>query len=77
MYIESQTRPLVVGVMRDDGLVRPHPAVARVLDETVKLLQDAGHEIVPWNPSTIHQECIDIMVWVSPFSVIGWQTDPK
>ncbi|KAF2009890.1 amidase signature enzyme [Aaosphaeria arxii CBS 175.79] len=60
-YIECQTRPLVIGIMHDDGVVKPHPPVARVLDEVVAKLEAAGHEIVPWNPGNLHQECIDIM----------------
>jgi amidase len=61
MYIEVQCRPLVVGVMRDDGVVRTHPPVARVLEEVVSKLAAAGHEIIPWTPGSLHQECIDIM----------------
>jgi Asp-tRNA(Asn)/Glu-tRNA(Gln) amidotransferase A subunit family amidase len=62
MYIESQTRPLTIGVMTDDGVVRPHPPISRVLKEVVAKLEAAGHEIVPWTPGTLHQECINIMV---------------
>lgn len=62
MFKDAQTRPLVIAVMRDDGVVRPHPPVARVLDEVIQKLARAGHEIVPWKPGTLHQECIDIMV---------------
>jgi Asp-tRNA(Asn)/Glu-tRNA(Gln) amidotransferase A subunit family amidase len=62
MFIEAQTRPLVIGIMHDDGVVKPHPPVARVLQEVVTILQNAGHELVPWTPGTIHQECINIMV---------------
>ncbi|KAF2133025.1 amidase [Dothidotthia symphoricarpi CBS 119687] len=56
-----QSRPLVIAVMRDDGVVRPHPPVTRVLEEVVAKLKQAGHEIVPWTPGSLHQECIDIM----------------
>jgi amidase len=62
MYDEVQSRPLVVAVMRNDGVVRPHPPVIRVLDDVVAKLEGAGHEIVLWEPGTLHQECIDIMV---------------
>ncbi|KAF2026113.1 acetamidase [Setomelanomma holmii] len=61
MFIEAQTRPLVIAVMQDDGVVKPHPPVARVLEEVAAKLAKAGHEIVPWAPGTLHQECIDIM----------------
>ena len=62
MFAEVQSRPLVIAVMRDDGVVKPHPPVARVLEDVVSKLAQAGHEIVPWEPGTLHQECIDIMV---------------
>ncbi|KAF9736094.1 amidase [Paraphaeosphaeria minitans] len=61
MFTDIQTRPLVIAVMQDDGVVRLHPPVARVLDEVAQKLAQAGHEIVPWKPGMLHQECIDIM----------------
>ncbi|KAH7068539.1 acetamidase [Paraphoma chrysanthemicola] len=61
MFIEAQTRPLVIAVMRDDGVVKTHPPVARVLEDVASRLEAAGHEIVPWTPGSLHQECIDIM----------------
>ncbi|KAF2751059.1 amidase [Sporormia fimetaria CBS 119925] len=61
MLIEIQTRPLVIGIMRDDGVVKPHPPVARILEKTARLLEEAGHELVSWEPGTAHQECISIM----------------
>ncbi|KAF2109385.1 amidase signature domain-containing protein [Lophiotrema nucula] len=61
MFVDIQSRPLVVGLMLDDGVVRPHPPVSRVVKEVAAKLQNAGHEVVPWNPGTLHQECIDIM----------------
>lgn len=69
MFADVQSRPLVVAVMRDDGVVRLHPPVARVLEEVANKIVEAGHEIVPWKPGTLHQECIDIMVWM-PRSVL-------
>jgi amidase len=61
-YDEVQSRPLVIAVMRDDGVVRPHPPVSRVLEDVVAKLEAAGHEIVSWTPGSLHQECIDMMV---------------
>lgn len=61
LFNEAQSRPLRIAVMRDDGVVRPHPPVARVLNEVVNKLQRAGHDVVPWNPGSLHQECIEIM----------------
>ncbi len=62
MFEEAKFRPLVIAVMRDDGVVRPHPPIQHVLDVVVAKLQQAGHEVVTWTPGTLHQECIDIMV---------------
>jgi amidase len=61
VYHEIQTRPLVIGVLYDDGVVKVHPPVERVLRETVAKLKAAGHEVVEWEPS-LHRECIKIMV---------------
>ena len=62
MFVDIQSRPLLIGLMLDDGVVKPHPPVSRVVKEVAARLQNAGHEVVPWNPGTLHQECIDIMV---------------
>jgi amidase len=62
VFEEAQSRPLVIAVMRDDGVVRPHPPISRVLDDVAKKLELAGHEIVSWAPGNLHQTCIDIMV---------------
>ncbi|KAK5045074.1 hypothetical protein LTR84_010222 [Exophiala bonariae] len=44
-------KPLVIGVMLDDGIVRVHPPIARVFEELVSRLRKAGHEIVDWDTS--------------------------
>ncbi|KAF2792885.1 acetamidase [Melanomma pulvis-pyrius CBS 109.77] len=61
MFAEVQSRPLVIAVMRDDGVVRPHPPISRVLEDVATKLGNAGHEIITWTPGSLHQECIDIM----------------
>lgn len=61
MFEDARSRPLRIAVMTDDGVVRPHPPVARVLEGIAAKLKQAGHDIVPWNPGSLHQECIDIM----------------
>ena len=48
--------------MRDDGVVKCHPPIARVLTEVAMKLEKAGHEVIEWAPGSLHQECIDIMV---------------
>jgi amidase len=62
VFEDVRSRPLVIAVMRDDGVVKPHLPVSRVLEEIVKKLELAGHEIISWKPGSLHQECIDIMV---------------
>ncbi|KAH4611450.1 hypothetical protein HBI38_118940 [Parastagonospora nodorum] len=61
VFEAARSRPLVIAVMRDDGVVKPHPPISRVLEEVAKKLELAGHEIVSWTPGSLHQECIDIM----------------
>lgn len=61
MYPEVQARPLTIGILLDDGVVKVHPPIERVLMELEEKLKSAGHEVVPWNCSG-HRECIEIMV---------------
>lgn len=58
---QIQDRPLVVGVLYDDEVVRPHPPISRVLKSAVKALQDAGHEVFEWD-AQLHADCIELMV---------------
>lgn len=61
-FEDAGSRPLVIAIMRDDGVVKCHPPITRVLNEVAMKLEEAGHEMITWNPGTLHQECIDIMV---------------
>ena len=60
-YSEMQSRPLVIGLLMDDGVVKVHPPVERVLKDVAEKLRQAGHEVFEWDSSG-HQECINIMV---------------
>lgn len=60
IYRDVNSRPLVIGVLRDDSVARPHPPVSRVLEEAVDALRTAGHEIVEWN-ADLHPECIQVL----------------
>ncbi|KAM0349096.1 hypothetical protein ACHAPU_004032 [Fusarium lateritium] len=53
-------RKLTIGVLRDDGVVRPHPTISRVIDEVTAALASEGHELVEWKPE-FHAECIEVM----------------
>lgn len=59
-YNEALSRPLVIGVLADDGVARPHPPVTRVLQQAVQALKRAGHEIVEWN-NDLHAECTQVL----------------
>ncbi|KAK6537338.1 hypothetical protein TWF694_011529 [Orbilia ellipsospora] len=37
-------------IMKDDGLVTPHPPIARALNIVEEALEDKGHEVIPWLP---------------------------
>lgn len=59
-YQDVTSRPLVIGVLRDDGVARPHPPISRVLEEAVEVLRRAGHTVIEWN-SDLHPECIQVL----------------
>lgn len=60
VYQDVTSRPVVIGVLRDDGVARPHPPISRVLNEAVEALRSAGHTIVEWN-ADLHPECIQVL----------------
>lgn len=49
-----------IGVMWDDGVVRPHPPVLRALRTAVDKLKAAGIRVVEWKPYN-HQRGLDIL----------------
>lgn len=59
VFNEHLSRPLTIGVLLDDGVVRPHPPVTRVLMSVIEVLKRAGHDIVDWNAS-LHAEMIAV-----------------
>ncbi|KAJ5362307.1 hypothetical protein N7541_003151 [Penicillium brevicompactum] len=59
-FAEVQDRPLVIGLILDDGVVRVHPPIARALKEVSAVLEANGHEVVIWDTSA-HASCIEIM----------------
>ncbi|ODM19747.1 hypothetical protein SI65_04733 [Aspergillus cristatus] len=44
-------RKLRIGIVYDDGVVRPQPPIARLLRETAARLKQAGHEVIEWDTS--------------------------
>ncbi|KAL1980862.1 hypothetical protein VTN96DRAFT_3397 [Rasamsonia emersonii] len=59
-FQEIQSRPLVIGLITDDGVVKVHPPIERALREVSEALKAQGHEIISWDTSD-HKECIEIM----------------
>ncbi|KAI8628549.1 amidase [Xylariaceae sp. FL1651] len=60
LYLQTLDRPLVIGVLFDDEVVRPHPPITRVLRSAIEALQGAGHYIVDWN-AELHADCVQLM----------------
>ncbi|KAJ5752317.1 Amidase [Penicillium odoratum] len=59
-FHEIQTRPMVIGLIMDDGVVKVHPPIARALGELAARLESAGHEVLAWDTSD-HAACIELM----------------
>ncbi|KAF4823527.1 Acetamidase [Colletotrichum tropicale] len=60
VYQETLSRPLTIGVLFDDNVVRPHPPLTRVLRSAGESLRAAGHEVLEWN-ADLHEDCIRVM----------------
>ncbi|RGP66937.1 hypothetical protein FSPOR_6319 [Fusarium sporotrichioides] len=59
-YDDVLKRKLTIGVIRDDGVVKPHPTIKRMIEEAVAALEADGHEVIEWKPD-FHAECIEVM----------------
>ncbi|KAJ8117402.1 hypothetical protein OPT61_g1384 [Boeremia exigua] len=59
MFEGVQQRPLRIGLILDDGIVKPHPEVQLAVQLVAALFEEAGHTIVPWSTSE-HLDCIKI-----------------
>uniref|UniRef100_A0A8B9CJZ5 Fatty-acid amide hydrolase 1 n=1 Tax=Anser brachyrhynchus TaxID=132585 RepID=A0A8B9CJZ5_9AVES len=51
--VYSSTQPLRIGYYETDFFTMPSPAMRRAVRETKKLLEDAGHTLVPFAPPKI------------------------
>ncbi|KAF9883633.1 hypothetical protein FE257_003105 [Aspergillus nanangensis] len=49
VYGDIVSRPLTIGLILDDGTVRPHPPILRALNLLVEKLKQKGHEVIPWD----------------------------
>ena len=54
-----------LAILFDDGHVRPHPPVRRLLGDTLAALRQAGYEVVLWDPPA-HEPAIRIL-----FQILG------
>lgn len=61
LYRSLSTRPLVIGAMLDDGVVKVHPPIERIFCGLVAKLEASGHEVVQWDTS-LNAKSIEIMV---------------
>lgn len=50
----SSVTPLRIGYYEEDGYFQPNPSMRRVLLETKQLLEEAGHQLIPFNPPRVN-----------------------
>ncbi|KAL4871987.1 hypothetical protein BDV12DRAFT_183279 [Aspergillus spectabilis] len=60
VFEEVQSRPLVIGLVLDDGVVKVHPPIERVIREIATKLEAKGHELDVWDTSD-HLGYINLM----------------
>ncbi|KFQ57591.1 Vitamin D3 hydroxylase-associated protein, partial [Pelecanus crispus] len=51
--VYTSSKPLRIGYYEGDGYFQPLPSMKRAIQQTRKLLQDAGHTLVPFAPPKI------------------------
>ncbi|XP_027504642.1 vitamin D3 hydroxylase-associated protein isoform X1 [Corapipo altera] len=51
--VYTSSNPLRIGYYEGDGYFQPSPSMKRAIQQTRKLLQDAGHTLVPFAPPKI------------------------
>uniref|UniRef100_A0A0D2YE27 Amidase domain-containing protein n=1 Tax=Fusarium oxysporum (strain Fo5176) TaxID=660025 RepID=A0A0D2YE27_FUSOF len=54
-----QKQKLTIGVILDDGVVRPHPEIQEAVRRAVAIFEKAGHKVIPWSTAD-HSSCIEI-----------------
>ena len=64
-------RPLKIGYILDDGVVRCHPPIQRNLCEMIAKLKKAGHEVFEWNSSSHRSAYFDL--WLKAVLADGGQ----
>ncbi|KAF2845223.1 amidase [Plenodomus tracheiphilus IPT5] len=56
-FVTAAKRKLRIGVVRRDGVIDPHPPIARLLDEVKGKLQAAGVEVVEMDITRLFSQC--------------------
>lgn len=70
---EPTTKKLTVGVIWDDGVVKPSPPVLRALKEVVEKLKDLPDvEVIDWAPYK-HDEAMKLLVSPRLFEHVGFE----
>jgi amidase len=64
-------RPLKIGYILDDGVVRCHPPIQRAMQEMIAKLKTAGHDIFEWNSSSHRYAYFDL--WLKAVLADGGQ----
>ena len=64
-------RPLKIGYILDDGVVRCHPPIRRNLREMIAKLKKAGHEVFEWDSSSHRSAYFDL--WLKAVLADGGQ----
>ncbi|KAM4722931.1 vitamin D3 hydroxylase-associated protein-like [Rhinophrynus dorsalis] len=58
--VYSSSEPLRIGYYDTDGFIFPSPGMRRVLLDTKKLLEEAGHTLIPFTPPRIQYTMIEL-----------------
>jgi amidase len=59
--LDMSGTPLTFGILKDDGVVKPHPPVARAVDMVISAIKRAGYQVSEWSPPS-HIEGIRLVV---------------
>lgn len=58
--VELGGKKITIGIMKNDGVVHPHPPIARALEYAEKALRAAGHEVIEYEPYK-HREAWELI----------------
>ncbi|TRZ02640.1 hypothetical protein DNTS_000623 [Danionella cerebrum] len=53
--VYESTTPLKIGFYENDGYLQPSPSMSRAFRETKKLLERAGHTLIPFQPLRLYE----------------------